>query len=299
MAHLSRPYQIAIVALLVVAVAWVGLAHRHSSSSEPGSSSTSSQSSSAPAAASAGSSAAAATTGPPAGAPAASSAAHEKSPATPSPIYHGSAPGLQGLSRDVAKAHEAVATSQSNARTLEAKSAQASGEGSPAPASAPASSSASAAASSSPSAAATTRSSSPATTRSTSPSTRSKATAPGSAREATRSPAPPANAPSGQRNVELALAHGKVAVVLFWNPLGAEDEAVHAQVQRLVHSHLPVAVYQGYAQAVANYGAITRQVPVYATPTILVVAKNGQTTVLTGLQERFAIEQAIEEARSA
>jgi len=173
-----------------------------------------------------------------------------------------------------------VATSQANTSTLEAKSAQASGEGSSASSSAPASSSASPAA----------------TTRSSSPSTTSRATAPGGAHEAKR---PSANAPSGQRNVERALAHGKVAVVLFWNPLGAEDEAVHAQVQQLTHGHLPVAIYEGYAQAVANYGAITRQVPVYGTPTILVVGKNGQTTVLTGLQEHFAIEQAIQEARSA
>ena len=105
--------------------------------------------------------------------------------------------------------------------------------------------------------------------------------------------------PSGQRRVEQALSHGKVAVVLFWNPLGADDEAVHAQLQHVAHSHLPVAIYEGSAETVANYGAITRQVPVYATPTILVVAKNGQTTVLTGLQEHFAIEQAIAEARSA
>ena len=85
--------------------------------------------------------------------------------------------------------------------------------------------------------------------------------------------------------------------MLFWNPEGADDVAVHGEVQQLGRAHLPISVYEGSAEDVASYGAITRDVPVYGTPTILIIAKNGQTTELTGLQEDFGIEQAINEAR--
>ena len=37
----------------------------------------------------------------------------------------------------------------------------------------------------------------------------------------------------------------------------------------------------------------------YGTPTILVVAKSGKTTVLTGLTDYYSIEQAIDETRDA
>ncbi len=271
MAQLSRPYQIALVTLLLAALAWLALGMHHSPSSGSSQSSSSSQP---------------ATTHASSQAPNPNLAAEEaKQAAKPTPIYHGSAPGVEGLSRAVRKAHEAVATSQANANTLAEKSAQASGEK---------------AASSAGAAAATTTSSSRSAAATTS-STASK--------HATRTPSAPAKAavkrsaaeealvPAGQRAVEATLAAGKVPVVLFWNPQGADDIAVHEQLQRITRSRLPVEIFEGNGEAVASYGALTRDIPVYGTPTILIVAKNGQTTELTGLQERFSIEQAIDEAR--
>jgi hypothetical protein len=105
--------------------------------------------------------------------------------------------------------------------------------------------------------------------------------------------------PSDQRAVEQTLAKGKLAVVLFWNPAGADDVAVHDQLRQLGKSHLPVSVFEGSAQEVAAYGAITREVPVYGTPTILIISASGHTIVLTGLQDDRSIEQAVEEDRSS
>jgi hypothetical protein len=104
--------------------------------------------------------------------------------------------------------------------------------------------------------------------------------------------------PSGQKAVEVTVSKGKVAVLLFWNPSGADDVAVHGQISSLRGAHLPVVVYEGNAKTVTSFGAITRQVPVYGTPTILIIGTKGRTTSLTGLQDAFAIEQAIREARS-
>ena len=60
-----------------------------------------------------------------------------------------------------------------------------------------------------------------------------------------------------------------------------------------------VSVQAAPASAVASYGSITRGVQVYATPTILVINKQGKAIVLTGLQDTYAIAQAIGEARSS
>jgi hypothetical protein len=276
MAHLPRPVQIAIVVLLVGAVAFAAFGMHHGSPSEPSSTATSSSapatSSSAPATSS--------SSGASKGSKPGLASEEAKKAAAPSPVYHGSAPGVEGLTRAINKAHGAVATSQAEAKHLEEKSAQASGE-----AGAAASSGAATAA---PSAAASSGSSSSAAPKASPSKTATK-----------RSAAEEALVPGGQRAVEAALAAGKVPVVLFWNPNGADDVAVHSQLQKVGHGRLPLAIYEGSAAAVAFYGSLTREVPVYGTPTILIVAKNGQTTELTGLQEHFSIEQAIEEARHA
>lgn len=121
--------------------------------------------------------------------------------------------------------------------------------------------------------------------------------------------------------MEKALKEGKVAVILFWNPKGSDDVAVRAELRLLeaVHhiirpvartpkirhileiSHLelqkPFAAFEASAKQVAEFGSITRGVQVYGTPTLLIVGKSGKTTVLTGLTDYYAIEQAIDETR--
>src|SRR5689334_252023 len=108
MAQLSRPYQIALAALVLAVVMWFIAFGRHSrSTSGP------SQSASSGSGGGAGS----------------------------SHVYHGSAPGVEGLSKDIAKAHGAVETSQTYNKHLEEKSANSTGESAgsrTAPASAPA-----------------------------------------------------------------------------------------------------------------------------------------------------------------
>ena len=91
MAQISRPFQIALVALLALAmmvVAWFMVLHRSTATESSGTSSPS-------VASSAGSSASHATTH-----PAASGAGSGR-------VYHGPVPGLEGLTRDIKRAHEA------------------------------------------------------------------------------------------------------------------------------------------------------------------------------------------------
>jgi len=102
---------------------------------------------------------------------------------------------------------------------------------------------------------------------------------------------------SGERRVEAQLAHGdSIALVLFWDPKGTEDISVHHAVQT-VAKRPGVGVDEAPASAVASFGTITRGIQIYETPTLLVINKKGQTTVLTGVQDAYTIEQAITEAR--
>jgi len=300
MAQISRPFQIAFVGVLALAAVWLFALHGRSTST--------SGSSSAPVA--------------PASTvvstPSSGSSQRQGSGGTTG-IYHGSAPGVEGLSNAISKAHGAVSTSQQNAKALEERSAAASSA-----AAAPAATATATSQSGSPAAPSVTK-----VTKVTSGT--STATVVTKAPAATAAPAHKTTGPThvaivgtpaNQRMVEADLKAGNVAVLLFWDPRGADDRMVQRQlwlleqvrhrvgplmhqpeVQRLLNTFGPelgkkIAVHRALAQQVASFGSVTRGVQVYGTPTILVVGKAGQTTTITGFTEAFSIEQAIDEARS-
>lgn len=287
MAQISRPFQIALLAMVVLAGVWFFALQGHSSS---------------------GGSSATATA--PAPAPS-SSAAAKKAPGAPTPVYHGAAPGVQGLSRAIANAHKAVATSEQNAQQLASKSAQAS---SPSPtggvtASIPAA-----------------KATAPATAPKVSTAPHPAASTPPAIKKVApvkvKSPVTgPNRVPAKQALVEQELKQGAIVAILFWNPKSAVDVVVQEELQVLLAVHHGVrkdpknpivsrlvkatgleltgkiAVNEASAKQVTQFGSITRAVQVYQTPTILILNKKGQTTTLTGLNDAFAIEQAIDEAR--
>jgi hypothetical protein len=255
MAQISRPFQIALAAMGVLVAVWFFALRGHSSGSSSSGGSPQSQSQPAPAAA---------------------------KPGAASPVYHGSAPGVEGLTRAIAKAHGAVAASERSAQSLQAQSARASS-------STPATSSA-----------ATT-----ASPRAHSPA----ATSPAAARVAAsgaHSSHPRATRASAllvsskQAAIEGELKRGKVATILLWSANGSIDAVVrrelHLAGQALGGS---VVVYEAHPSQVASFGSFTSAVPIYATPTILIVNRRGHTTTISGLTDAFSIEQAIGEARSS
>jgi hypothetical protein len=263
MAQLSRPYQLGLLGIVLLAAVWLVLFQGHSSSSGTG----------------AGSSAPTVQT-----VTTSTATAAPKHASGGSKIYKGSAPGVEGLTKAISKAEGAVKTSQQNAKALEEKSAAASNE------SAAASKSSSAPATHTTSSAASPTSSAKSTPTSAAKPTHATAVKPSSSNSSTL---------ANQKAVEAELASGKIALILFWDPRGSDDKAVHRAVQQLNKSHLKIAVNYAGAAEVATFGSITRGIQVYGTPTLLVVNKKGQTTTLTGLQDDFAIEQAISEARQS
>jgi hypothetical protein len=295
MAHISRPFQIALLAVVLLAGVWLFALRSTPSTS---SSSAGTPSSASPQA-----------SGSPA--PAAGSSAQANAPGS---IYHGAAPGVTGLTRALAKAHEAVATSQQNARQLEQKSAQASSS-TPVPSSTGAASAAT-------TGAGATAHATPATHPTVAKPTAAKPTAakPTVAKPVVAAPVrpapltrtaikphtavkPAATHETGtlprQALLESRLGAGNVVLLLFWDRKGADDVAVQRAVQSVAHSQHKVFVQEAQSNEVAAFGTITRGVQVYGTPTLLIVGKNGQTIVLTGLTDPYSISQAVSEARGS
>ena len=265
MAQISRPFQIALLAVVLLAGVWLFALQGHGSSSTNG-----------------------ATAEP---APAPSPAAQPK-PAAPSSAYHGSAPGVAGLTGAVAKAKGAVATSQQNAKQLAEKSAQASSPSAVAvaPAAKP-TGSAPARATSSPGT--VTKAPAAATRTAAAPVVRS---APAKSTPVKRAQA---LAQTREKQVQAQLKAGDVVVVLFWDHKGADDVAVQHAVNAAVQGQAHVVLYQALAGEVASFGAITRGVQVFGTPTLLFVNEHAHAAVVTGLTDTMSIRQAITDARSS
>jgi hypothetical protein len=259
-AQLSRPYQIALGAVALLGLVWVFALRAHNSNpSEPAPSSAT---------------------------PVATSSAPAKA-ATPTTVYHGAAPGVEGLTRAVAKARGAVATSQQNADQLQRKSARASDE-THAPATAPAN----VAAAKAPSSAAATQQSIVAAELARHAARTHSRSGPVSKRHVGRNHA--------QVAVEGELAHGKTVMLLFWNPKSSVDQEVKTQAAALANgSKGAVTMHAALAHEVGTFGTITEVAHVYQTPTILIVNRHGVVSTLTGLTDLFALRQALREARGA
>jgi cobalamin biosynthesis Mg chelatase CobN len=257
MAQISRPFQIALAAVGVLAAVWFFALRGHSSGSSSSGGSPQAQPQPAPPAA---------------------------QPGAARPIYHGSAPGVEGLTRAIAKAHGAVAASEHNAQSVQEQSARASS-------SAPATSGA------------TTTASRPAPSPAASSHAAVSATvatsgAHGPHPSARRSSVPVVN--PKQAAIEGELKRGKVAAILLWSANGSIDAVVRRELQAAGHAlGGSVVVYEAHPSQVASFGSFTSAVPVYATPTILIVNRHGHTTTVSGLTDAFSIEQAIGEARSS
>lgn len=272
MTHVSRPLQVGLAAVVVLAAVWLVALRGHSSSSGSGST------------------------------PAAAQQQTPKPSQPASTPYTGSAPGIAGLTRAIEKARGAVALSEHNAQQLQRQSAQASSSSAAAATAAATGAAQSAASTGATHGAGTTasRRSAAGTSAASKPASRSTATKAHAPAAAHSSPAQSVSrtTPALQAQVEAQLKAGKIVAILFWNPHAEVDQLVRSELlaaQRALHGQLAVEFAQ--ASQAGDLGSFTRAVQVLQTPTILLVNPRGQTSALTGLTDSFSLRQAIGEAR--
>jgi hypothetical protein len=171
------------------------------------------------------------------------------------------APGLTGLGNAIDKANGAVAQSNASAQaTTDAANAA-----------------------SDPSSAATPPVSKPAA------GTAPAAVAPSAATKALADSA--AGDPS--RPLLREMASGKVVVLLFWNPKGAEDVAARDAVRAMGRRHGRVAVHVANIKNVGDYEAITSGVQVNQSPTVLVMNSDNKAQTITGYTDSRTLDQVV------
>jgi hypothetical protein len=261
MTQISRPFQIALAVLVLFVAVWFLALRGHSSSGSSSEPSTPAVSAAAPAAsASSGSSAAAARR------LSAQAKAVERKKAAERKAHHAATPSAGGLKHTIVKAQGTAKHSATPAHGTSAARTSAAVKSAPKSATSP-----------------------------------KAAAAPSSAKPHAAAPAKASGAPANtQKVVEAELKQGKVVAVLFWNPKGTVDGVVHREVQAVSHaSHGGVIVHVARATEIGAFGSFTRAVQVYATPTILLINKQGQTSSLSGLTDVFGIEQAVREVKRA
>ncbi len=333
MAQISRPFQIALVALLALAmlvVAWFMVLHRSTGTESSGTSSPSVASS------------------------AGSSASHVATHASASGagsgrVYHGPVPGLEGLTRDIKRAHEA-GPEEERGVTYEEKHA---GETHGSTTSASAGSSAKTHTSKTTSAASThhaavtshphhvaaTAHTHPHGSVTARPHTQTHGSHSTAATAATAAltlhhltealhlnavvdlveaidpalglKAKVAHAegilvarmksdlqPATPAKIAAELHQGKTVLLLFLNPNSYDDDATAIGTTEVAHKlRHHVAAHLALAGQVNSFGSITREVQVYQTPTLLIINPKREVTTITGLTDAFALEQAIAEAK--
>lgn len=100
-------------------------------------------------------------------------------------------------------------------------------------------------------------------------------------------PAPRLNA------VERALAEHKVLAVLFYNPNAPDDLAVKRELAAIpTHSGRVLKLAVPLSE-LAGYTAITAQVQVSQSPTLVVVDRRGRASTIVGFADTFEIAQRI------
>jgi hypothetical protein len=256
MTHISRPFQIALAALVLLVAVWFLALRGHSGESSSSSSSSPTSASSSPASSAT-----------------AQSAPGGGTPASKAGVYHGSAPGVEGLSRAIQKARGAVAQSQQSAK--QHGSAQSS------------------------SGAQKHNTQTHTSQAQSAKQTQAQQKQSQQAQNSQQSKAA-SGVPAMQAVVEGELKHGKVVALLFWNPKGAVDATVRRELRAAGRAqHGKLAVHVARSNQVGSFGSFTHAVQVYSTPTILLINAKGQTSSLTGLTDAFSIGQAIKEVKRA
>ncbi len=109
-------------------------------------------------------------------------------------------------------------------------------------------------------------------------------------------PAGPAAAAgqSGPAQLKAALGAHEVVLLLFFNPAGADDQAVKQELDAMA-APAGVLVLTAPITQLADYSSITGQVPVAESPTLLFIDRHGDASALTGFADSLEIGQRLAE----
>ena len=95
--------------------------------------------------------------------------------------------------------------------------------------------------------------------------------------------------------VQSAMAKHKMVVMLFYNPAGADDQAVKQELAGVpTHRGKVVKLTIPLGES-SNFTPVTDQVPVNFSPTLVLIAPSGQTDEIVGFSDQFEIAQRVDD----
>jgi hypothetical protein len=96
--------------------------------------------------------------------------------------------------------------------------------------------------------------------------------------------------------VQRALHSHKVLALLFYNPAAPDDRAVHQELGGVPTHAGKVFKLAIPLNEMVSYVAITNQVQVNVSPTLVLIAPNGQADEIVGYTDPFEVSQRVEDA---
>jgi hypothetical protein len=93
-------------------------------------------------------------------------------------------------------------------------------------------------------------------------------------------------------SVRQALRADRVAVLLFYNPLSADDRAVRGELGSVDRRGGHVAVWSVGVNGLGRFKNVLRGIDVVQSPSVVVLSRKGQPRVLEGYTDHAEIDQA-------
>jgi hypothetical protein len=93
-----------------------------------------------------------------------------------------------------------------------------------------------------------------------------------------------------------ALEANKVVALLFYNPGAADDTAVRQELAAVPTSAGKVVKLAVPLTDLAHFSAVTNQVPVASSPTLVLINRKHQATTIVGFADRFEIAARVADA---
>lgn len=103
--------------------------------------------------------------------------------------------------------------------------------------------------------------------------------------------------PAARQNVVLrALVARKVIVLLFYNPSGADDRAVRAELAAVPAHRRRVVKLSVPLSELSRYSMVTDAVSVNESPTLVLIDRKRAASTVVGFADRFEIAQRVADA---
>jgi hypothetical protein len=96
--------------------------------------------------------------------------------------------------------------------------------------------------------------------------------------------------------VKAALDAHKAVALLFYNPPAADDQAVKLELASVPTHRGRVVKVAVPLTELSSYTAVTQQVPVNMSPTLVVIARDGQAGEIAGFTDKVEITQRVADA---